>query len=386
MGVAKLDYSRPLSQKVTLELGGKGVYTQDASRSELTSLVNGVWDGRAATSNAIGMQEHIGATYASIQAQVGPLTTLTLGARYEYSRTHLVASATGATLVDRRLSQLFPNILLSRKVSDDAELQLAYTKRISRPSYNELASFVTYNDPISVLSGNPFLRPTLTNTIKLGYSYHDYAISVLLSRDDYPINRYQLTQSPTGDFMYISPQNGMYQNNLTIQTSIPVKLTDWWRMSYGLVGGWRHYREEFSQQPLDKNYVGYSLTFSHSINLPKTMALELSGWYNGASYDGTIKTDGFGTLNLGLKKELKKDKGTFQFAVTDLLRSIHYRNRYGTLTQEAFSNQSQSTFHPESGQASIVKLTYFRSFGSSKSSVGRSSAASASDEQMRVRN
>ncbi|MFD2934882.1 outer membrane beta-barrel protein [Spirosoma flavum] len=386
VGVAKLEYTRPLSKNVTLEMGGKEVYTSDASLSDLMSLVNGIWISRSTTSNAIKMQEHISAAYASIQAQFTPRTTLTVGARYEYSRTHMVESTTQATLVDRRLSQLFPSVLVSRKVENDAELQLAYTKRISRPSYNELASFVTYNDPVSVLSGNPLLRPTLTNTLKLGYSYRSYALSVLLSRDDYPINRYQLTESPTGDFMYISPQNGLYQTNLTFQATVPVNVTNGWSMNYGFVGGWRHYQENFSKQPLENSYFGYSLNFSQSVKLPKNMDLELSGWYNAASYDGTIKTDGFGTLNLGLKKVLKKNKGIIQLAVTDLLRTIQYSNRYGTLTQESFSGESQSTFHPESQRASIAKLTYFRSFGSTKSTQARKSDDGSSDERIRVRN
>lgn len=386
VGVARLDYTRPLSKKITLELGGKGVYTTDASLSGLMSLVNGVWGSQSATSNAIGMREYIGAAYASIRAQLNPLTTLTVGARYEYARTHLVESTTQATLVDRQISQLFPSVLVSRKLGNDSDLQLAYTKRISRPSYNELASFVTYNDPVSVFSGNPLLRPTITHTLKLGYAYRSYAFSLLLSRDDYPINRYQLTESSTGDFLYISPRNGIYQTNLTGQATVPVKVNNWWSMNYGFVGGWRYYRENFSKQPLEKSYFGYSFNVNQSAKLPKNMTFELSGWYNAASYDGTIKTHAFGSLNLGLKKELKNNKGTFQLAVTDLLRTIQYKNRYGTLTQEAFLNQSQATFHPESQRASIVKLTYFRSFGSPQSTPSRKPDDGSSDERTRVRN
>lgn len=151
VGVAKVDYAHPLGKNVTMELGGKGVYTTDASMSDLTSLINGVWVRRSATATAIHMWESIGAAYASLQAQLNPRTTLTVGARYEYSRTHMVERATQATLVDRRLSQLFPNLLVSRRVGNEAEWQLAYTKRISRPSYNELASFVNYKDRKSVV-------------------------------------------------------------------------------------------------------------------------------------------------------------------------------------------------------------------------------------------
>lgn len=68
---------------------------------------------------------------------------------------------------DRNLSELFPNIFFSRKLNEDTELQLSYTRRISRPTYNDLASYITYNDPVSVFTGNPLLKPVLPIILSL---------------------------------------------------------------------------------------------------------------------------------------------------------------------------------------------------------------------------
>jgi iron complex outermembrane receptor protein len=126
-------------------------------------------------------------------------------------------AAPGGDTVDRRLGVFFPNILLSRKTGDRSEWQLSYSKRISRPSYTDLASFVGYSDPAAVYTGNPLLLPTITDNLKLGYTYHGSSFSLLFSRDKDPIARYQLTVGPGGNLLYVSPQNLGYQDNISAQ-------------------------------------------------------------------------------------------------------------------------------------------------------------------------
>ena len=289
VGVAKMDYSKQLTRTLKWETGAKGTYTRDASSSGILSLVNGTWVSRSETSDDIVMKESIGAVYTSLDAQLNPSTSLVLGARYEYSHTRMVDPDKQQVVADRRLGVLFPDLFLSKKLNDHSDLYLSWTKRISRPSYNDLASFVTYASPNSVESGNPLLRPTITNNWKVGYNIHGYSFSVLLSRDDYPIAGYQLTVSPGGDLIDLSPQNLVYQNNLTFQASLPWKVSNCWNMNYGFVGGWRQFKEDYTVQPAGKTYFGYSVNFSESFKLPRNFSLELSGWYNASSYDGTKK-------------------------------------------------------------------------------------------------
>ncbi len=85
--------------------------------------------------------------------------------------------------MERRFGKLFPSVFLSKKLGEQSDLQFSYTKRISRPSYTDLASYVVYIDPVSVLTGNSALRPTVSHTLKAGYNYRGYAFSVLMSHD-----------------------------------------------------------------------------------------------------------------------------------------------------------------------------------------------------------
>ncbi|SFE17875.1 Outer membrane receptor proteins, mostly Fe transport [Chitinophaga sp. CF118] len=365
VGVIKLDYVKQLSSAVKLETGVKAAYTGSTSVSRIESLEDSEWVSNA--SNDIKMTETIGALYTSINVK-----GLSIGARYEYSHTHMNND------IDRKLGKLFPNISYSKKPNEKSELQLSYTKRISRPSYNDLASYISYNDPFSVFAGNPLLQPTITNNLKLGYNYRTYSFSVLLSTDDNPIVQSQLAKGPDKNVSYIIPMNVSWQRNLTFQSSLPFKINDWWDMTYSLEGGWRQFKIDYTPQPVEKTYFSYSLNFSESFKLPKKFFLELSGWYSSAGYYGTIKTDSRGVMNAGIKK------GNFQLAVSDILRTSHFDTYYGHLTQEVYSGKNHVRVNPESSFFPIIKLTYSRTIGG----VGkvRQKREGAKDERERIRN
>ncbi|GLU57315.1 hypothetical protein Dfri01_67760 [Dyadobacter frigoris] len=233
---------------------------------------------------------------------------------------------------------------------------------------------------------NPLLKPTITDNIKLGYNYRNYSFSLLFSRDDHPIARYQITQRPEGNLLYVSPQNLDFQNNITFQASLPFKINDWWTMNYGFVGGLRNFKVSYTLIPVEKTYFGYSANFSQVFKLPKSFTMEISGWYNASSYNGSVKTRGFGMLNTGVKKTLKGNDGSFQFSVSDILRTMQINNYYGTLTTEAFSIKNHVAFNTESRVSPIFKLTYFKSFGGNTGKSQHSLSSGSKDEAERLKN
>jgi outer membrane receptor protein involved in Fe transport len=333
------------------------------SLSSIASLVDNEWVTSAETTNDLLMKEEIGAAYVYADFQLAPSAGLAIGGRYEYSHTILNDQYNGENLVDRRLGELLPGIVFSKVINDKASWQLSYTKRLTRPSYNDLLSFIAYNDPISVGIGNPLLRPTITNELKAEYSYKGYFFSVLASRDDYPIAGFQVAANASGSLLYITSENLRYQNSLILQSDIPLQVTKWWSTIQGFSGGWRRYSESFTKEELEKTYFAYSVYTRQVFKLPGDLSLELSGRYNSASYNGTAKIDPNKSMNAAISKHLKHNKGSFQFSVDDVFRSIQYTSHYGTLTEETYSLKSHLTYDPESRKYTIFKLSYTRPFG-----------------------
>jgi outer membrane receptor protein involved in Fe transport len=53
-------------------------------------------------------------------------------------------------------------------ISPEKSFQLGYSRRVRRPTYNELSPFVTYSDNRNYFSGNPDLNPEFTDSYDLG--------------------------------------------------------------------------------------------------------------------------------------------------------------------------------------------------------------------------
>jgi len=220
------------------------------------------------------------------------------------------------------------------------------------------------NDPTSVFTGNPALKPTITHNFKLAYNWQDYLFSILYSRDTDTIVGVQGVPGPTKGLVYLMPENADWQNNLTAQATIPVKAAAWWEMNYNFIGGWHQYRISYFPELLVERYFSYSFNFNESFKLPRNYAIELSGYYNSSSYSGNSRNYGSAVCNLGFKKELENNKGSFQLSIADIFRGGSYRGHDGALIADAFDSDVYINYHGESYFRPIIKLSYSRSFGS----------------------
>jgi hypothetical protein len=383
VGVVKLDYTNTFSKRLRLESGLKNTFTRSRSTAGIEKLVGDKWVNiGAGTSNDLGTKEFIGAAYTILNWQPDSLLNISVGARYEYSRNSTDHSLNAAYLIDRRLSKLFPSIFLTRKLNATDELQLSYTERITRPSFADLASYVSYNDPVSVFTGNPGLKPTITYNLKLAYNRGDYLFALLYSRDINPILGTQIMSGPTPGLVYLIPENADLQNNITFQATIPIKVAPWWEMNYGFLGGVHHYEISYFPQLLKKTYFSYNLNFTESFKLPRNYALELSGYYNSSAYDSNYRAAGNGVVNFGFKKELAGHGGTLQLSVSDVFSTAIYRGQMGLLTTDAFNSKVRVNYNPESRSFPIIKLSYSRPLGSNNKASRKNSGTN--DEQKRL--
>lgn len=381
VGEGKLDYTKQFSPNLKIEAGGKVTHTRNTSQAGIESLIDNTWVSRNETADEIVMSESINAGYLSLNTQLGPNLSIITGTRYEFSQTRMTNTQTDQMVVNRKLGMFFPSISAAKKFSETASLQLSYTKRIGRPSFSDLASFLQYSDPSAVYTGNPFLKPTITNNLKLQYTRNNHDLTLLMSKDTHPIARYQIAEGPERNLLYIGPQNLRWQKSALLLASSTQRITTWWDLTTVLSGGIRSFRADHTLVPVTKTYMVHSINISQTFKLPNDFTAELSGWYNSQAYNGTTRVAGLGTLNLGLKKNFQRNPGSLSLTVTDLLQTIRYQSRYGTITQEAFSIRNLVQISPETQFFPIFKITYTKSFG--KTVSNKPSKANSTESESR---
>ncbi|WP_295122877.1 outer membrane beta-barrel family protein [uncultured Chitinophaga sp.] len=378
IGVLALQYTQPITQHLKIETGIKGTFSGSHSRSGINSLVNGEWRKRAVTSE-YHMREGIGAAYATGTIVINPKNNLVIGGRYEYVHGDVTSPGAKQPVLKRRQGLFFPNLSYSYKASETADWQASYSKRISRPSYNDLASYVSYNDPVSVFTGNPQLRPAINHQLRVGFNTRGYAFSINASHISDAIVYSQIGYGPDKTLAYFSPRNLDYQQQLGLQANLPFNPLAWWSMTYNLAANINRLSVPYTEVPVKKTYPFASISFTETFRLPYGFTTELSGRYASKHYYGSIEVRGLSILSLGVKKDLWK--GTFNLVVTDVLRINRNNSLFGKLTREAFGLDTDVLIYPEHTVATVAKLTYSRNFGTGE----RARKEGAGDERSRVR-
>ena len=381
LGVAQLDYSQRVNEVFSLETGLKNTYSSTKNEAFVQRREEGQWITDELSVSNQDISENILAGYVSATYVLDSLTSLTAGVRYEYwTRDY------GNPDLDGSFGRLFPSAFLSRRLSPKSSLQLAYNRRVTRPTFNDLASFVVYNNPVSVFTGNPLLQPTITDNLRLGWQVSSVNLDLVYINEDNPIVGFQQVEREDGLATAITPQNLDYQRSWFLQTNVPINVNAWWSFNVGGSAGFREFRVTHTAEPVTKQYANINLYGSTTMLLPADVSLELSGFFNGDSYYGTMDSEEFGMLNAGLKKDLKNNGGTFQLTVTDVLKTMRYQNQMGGLTREAFNSNFVVNFYPESARSRIWRLTYTRTFGNGQAKGRRGRGASDLEEKARIAN
>lgn len=358
VGVLKADYSRQIGSRMNLELGAKGSYSKNANDSRVERNVLGVWETDPRSQSSIQGEERVLAGYAQWKFDVSEKFVWQMGLRYEYWRRDI-------STFDRPfvIAKPFPSLLFTYKINEHTTAGLAYHRRISRPLYVDLISNLFYNDPTAIFTGNPLLKPTITDAVKVDLNLKNLHIDLSVQQDINPILRYQLTANETNELLVVSPQNLEYQKSLNLSVNYPVQVWKWWKMTLGSISSLRTYQLSYSAVPASKTYVFQNLNLHQQLQLPGRLDVEVSGWYNFPFYEGTNKLKGFGVLNMGIAHKLNKDRGTFQLALPDLLRSFRVHTHISGMSPVVFGINGYVTWRAGSALYQVVKLTYTRSFG-----------------------
>lgn len=162
-----VDYSQPLLRG-KMELGSLQRRRVFPNQVRFLKGDNSIMDPRLA--GYAEYREWLSALYANYSYYY-QMWEMEAGLRLEYAlidylvdENHLFYRSSGFDYL-----ALFPNLRLTRALSNDQFLSFHYNRRVDRPGESNLRSFPTYADPEILRIGNPNLLPQFTQTFELGY-------------------------------------------------------------------------------------------------------------------------------------------------------------------------------------------------------------------------
>ena len=144
----KLFVSHPL-WKGQIEIGEE--YTNTRWKSRFDNQ-----EGYIANSNNEQHESNI-APFMELRQRIGRFQ-LSTGLRYEHVESEYFVSDVRRDEQCRIYNDLFPSLSVSTSVKN-LQISFSYAKRITRPSYWQLSSDVTYENRLNQQTGNPYLKP-----------------------------------------------------------------------------------------------------------------------------------------------------------------------------------------------------------------------------------
>ena len=279
-------------------------------------------------------------------------------------------------IVDRQFGELFPTVYLSKKINESNSVSMSYGKRITRPTFKDMAPFTIFVDPNTLFSGNPGLQPAISHNLELAYQYKSALVSVQYSLEDSAIANFQGTVIEGTNTQLITSENLKKLTTVAVNFSFPITPVKWWNMQFNVNAYWQEAQKYAEEQLGIYDALGINFFNTHTITLPHDFTMEITGNYGTGGLFGIFLIKPYGLMNVALQKKFGDQGGSLRFGVDDLFNTLTYSDQLELEDEyyEALIDFSQRTY----------KLTYTRNFGNQKVEGSRKRETSAEEEKRRM--
>ena len=376
----QLDYETPLL-KGAFGVGFKFSGVKSDNTFDFYTVSKGDYNFIDSSSNTFSYKENVTAGYLNYNRTFNPKWALQAGVRVENTSSDgELTRADGKVQADnsvaRDYTDLFPSAALTYNLNQMNTFNLTYSRRIDRPSYQDLNPFENRLDEYSYQKGNAFLRPQYTNSVQIIHTYK-YRYNTTIGYSHIADYRAQIIDT-TGNKSFLTQKNLASQDIVNINFSLPFQITKWWSL-YTNINAYRSfYKADFgNNKKININVTSMSLYMTQSFILGDGFTGEISGFYNAPGvWGGTFKSAALGNLDLGIQKTLFKGAGNIKFSYTDLLNTLHF-----TGTSDFGGAYIHVAGHWESQQ---FRTTFTYRFGNNQVKAARQRKTSIEEENKRL--
>ena len=318
--VSKIDFESLLFEKIKFTSGIKHV------KSDFTNINSVNIDEKIQDefSNQSILDEYILAGYSQANFDLFEKVKVQAGLRYEYTDTY-VYSGNGDTFLDREYGNFFPSIFLGYKLNDFNNLNLSYSKRISRPAFTDMAPLLVFIDLNTGVFGNLSLRPSYSRNYQIDYRYKSIGLSAQYSDEDDIVARWSPTINPSTNFVTFTPNNLDKRETLTAILNFPINPTKKWNIRYFTSFSYSKVSGSLENRQVNTSVTSFRFNLNNNINLTDSFTIQLVGFYQtkqNLNNGGVLNP--MGKLDLSIQKKIDENF-ILTLNGTNLLNTMRFR-------------------------------------------------------------
>lgn len=357
---SQLDYAMTLSKNASLGTGIKFSNVKTGSGILQNDIIAGVEIINPGNTNTFDYNEDVYGAYLDYSYSKDKLN-LNAGLRVE--QTNIIGISSNETNSSQDYLEFFPTVSLGWQISENVLSSINFKRSIDRPNYNNLNPFVYYLNDNTIFTGNPNLKPVITNAIFLDASINDkFSFTVYYKK--YENNFFELPlQDNANNILIYTPLNISSTEEIGFDFETNLNITDRWFLYFatsiynykdtGTVSGTSLKRDMWS------NYS--NLTSNISFLKDKSLTASLSIYYLGKNIQGFRIIDTRWDTYFTISKRLFKDKGSISLSMSDLFNKQDYSSSLDFLNQKSNILNDFDTRY--------IKLGFRYKFGNTKLST-----------------
>ncbi|MBW4362194.1 TonB-dependent receptor domain-containing protein [Flavobacterium taihuense] len=314
-----LDYTNPLTETIKLEAGLE-------TRIENTKN-NFLLDG--AYNSNFNYERNIYSAYTTISKQWKKWNAQ-VGARFEkYNADALFKKVNEADgTFNDNLFTVYPSGFLNYAPNDNDSFNLSVSKRVDRPSIDQVNPIREWSTPLIDSEGNPNLYPQFTNSVELNYTRKtkigSITSGVFYRQINDEISR-TLNENPTDPERQILSYANLGDNNaFGVELSGNLDFTKWYtaNISFDLYN--KKTKGYVETEYVEVDVTTFNSRISNTFKASKNLRFQLTGMYRGEDLGLQFLRKPMWKIDLGSSLTVLKGSGTITARVSDLLDSMHF--------------------------------------------------------------
>lgn len=316
----KVDYLRPLSEKVKLETGYKGIIRSTNIDYQNQTLVGGNYVKNASLSNVFDFQEQVHAAYVQIKSEPSKAWKYDIGLRAEQVNNSGSSISNSSISFQRNYFNLFPTANLAYFINPSDFVKFSYSRRINRPGLGALNPMIDITDSLNQHGGNPYLKPELVHALELGYNKEGEGWSLSSSAF------YRLSSNIIRPFIEMkangvaltTPQNFGNGSTYGLEEIFNYFPTKFWSVNTSVSIFDQKIDGNVSSMDVANEVVSWYGKMIHNFTLSKTTKLQVIGAYNSPTAMPQGTRMAVYNVDLGFQTKIMKGKGGLGIVISDV--------------------------------------------------------------------
>lgn len=371
----KADYTLPLNKMLKLDAGLKAAGVSSDNIYIYENSTGSTWTADETKSNRFKYKEQVNAAYTNLSLTAGKMT-LQAGLRAEH--THSTGNSVTTDLVtERKYTDLFPSLLLSRNFDADHILSLSYSRKVNRPNYQNLNPFIFYLDQYTYQQGNPDLKPEYSTNLEASFLLRKkYSVSVAYMHTADVISQVIL-QNELQHSLYITNRNLATQQMASLTLNFPLTLTSWWSMNNNIIAFYNQVKApDLNGKSLNSEIFTSNFYMQNTLTLSRLISADASVGFCTPQLEGALKIKTLYNAEAGLRYNFPNKMGNLKLGISDVFHSQKVRVS-STLKGEIYELKQYGT-------TTAARLTFTYRFGKMTVKSARNRSTALEEEQKRL--